>query len=156
MKLRLIALGANQPGWVADGVNEYAKRFATDWPFELVEIKPEKRASNRSIETLLAAEADRIRAQIPRQALTIALDERGEQLSTRELSARLTEWSREAPSAAFVIGSADGLDAMLKAGAHFRLGLSRLTLPHGLARIFLVEQLYRALSLLSAHPYHRD
>ncbi len=156
MRLRLIALGGNQPSWVADGVQEYAKRFAADWPFDLVEIKPEKRAANRGTETVLAAEADRIRAQIPRQALTIALDERGEQLTTRELSAHLTSWAREAPSAAFVIGSADGLDASLKASAHFRLGLSRLTLPHGLARIFLVEQLYRAVSLLSAHPYHRD
>ena len=156
MKLRLIALGANQPAWVADGVHEYAKRFAADWPFELVEIKPEKRAANRSTETVLAVEADRIRAQIPRQALTIVLDERGDQLTTRELSTHLTAWAREAPSAAFVIGSADGIDAELKSAAHFQLGLSRLTLPHGIARIFLVEQLYRAVSLLSNHPYHRD
>ncbi len=156
MKLKLIALGANQPAWVADGVQEYAKRFAADWPFELVEIKPEKRATNRSVEIVLAAEAERIRVQIPRQALSIVLDERGDQLTTRELSTHLTAWAREAPSAAFVIGSADGLDAELKSMAHFRLGLSRLTLPHGLARIFLVEQLYRALSLQSNHPYHRD
>ncbi len=156
MKLRLIAFGVNQPGWVADGVQEYAKRFATDWPFELVEIKPEKRAANRSAESVLAVEADRIRAQIPRQALTIVLDERGDQLTTRELSANLTAWAREAPCAAFVIGSADGLDARLKSTAHFRLGLSRLTLPHGLARIFIVEQLYRAVSLAAGHPYHRD
>ncbi len=156
MKLKVIALGGNQPAWVADGVQEYAKRFAADWPFDLIEIKPEKRAANRSIEAVLATEADRIRAQIPRPALTIVLDERGDQLTTRELSARMTEWAREAPSAAFVIGSADGLDATLKSSAQFRLGLSRLTLPHGLARIFLVEQLYRAVSLLSSHPYHRD
>ena len=156
MKLKLIALGGHQPTWVVDGVDEYAKRFASDWPFELCEIKPERRAANRSTALLLAAEAERIRTQVPRQALTIVLDERGEQLSTRELSAKLSEWSREAPSAAFVIGSADGLDASFKAGAHFRMGMSRLTLPHGLIRIFLVEQLYRALSLLSAHPYHRD
>ena len=156
MKLKVIALGANQPDWVADGVQEYGKRFTADWPLELVEIKPERRAANRSIEALLAAEADRIRAHIPRQALTIVLDERGDQLTTRELSARMAAWAREAPSAAFVIGSADGLDATLKTSAHCRFGLSRLTLPHGLARIFLVEQLYRAVSLLSGHPYHRD
>jgi 23S rRNA (pseudouridine1915-N3)-methyltransferase len=156
VKLRLIALGANQPSWVADGVQEYAKRFAAEWPFDLVEIKPEKRAANRSVEAVLATEAERIRAHIPRQALTIALDERGEQLTSRELSQKLMLWSREAPSAAFIIGSADGLDAEIKNSAHARLGLSRLTLPHGLARIFLAEQLYRAVSLLSAHPYHRD
>lgn len=156
MKLKLIALGHNQPGWVTEGVGEYSKRFPAEWPFELAELKPEKRAANRSTEVVLAAEAERIRTQIPRQALTIALDERGEQLTTRALAEHLSVWSREAPAAAFVIGSADGLDATLKANAHFRLGLSRLTLPHGLARIFLVEQLYRAVSLHSGHPYHRD
>lgn len=156
MKLKLIALGHNQPGWVDDGVAEYSKRFPGEWPFELAELKPEKRTPNRSTETVLATEADRIRVQIPRQALTIALDERGEQLTTRGLAGQMSAWAREAPAAAFVIGSADGLDATFKQGAHFRLGLSRLTLPHGLARIFLVEQLYRAVSLIVGHPYHRD
>ena len=156
MKLKLIALGHNQPSWVNDGVAEYAKRFPTEWPFELAELKPEKRAANRSAEIVLAAEAARIRPQVPKQAVLIALDERGEQLTTRGLSEQLSGWSREAPCATFVIGSADGLDAALKAQAQLRLGLSRLTLPHGLARIFLVEQLYRAVSLLSGHPYHRD
>lgn len=156
MKLKLIALGHNQPGWVNDGVAEYAKRFPSEWPFELAELKPEKRAANRSTEIVLATEAERIRAQIPKQALVVALDERGEQLTTRALADHMSGWSREAPCVTFVIGSADGLDAALKAQAQFRLGLSRLTLPHGLARIFLVEQLYRAVSLLSGHPYHRD
>jgi len=156
VRLKLIALGHNQPGWVTDGVNEYAKRFPAEWPFELTELKPEKRAANRSTETVLAAEAERIRTQIPRQALTIVLDERGEQLTTRALSERLAQWSREAPCATFLIGSADGLDATLKSTAHAQIGLSRLTLPHGLARIFLIEQLYRAVSVLSGHPYHRD
>ena len=156
MKLKLIALGHNQPSWVNDGVAEYTKRFPAEWPFELAELKPEKRAANRSTEIVLAAEAERIRSQIPKQALVIALDERGEQLTTRGLAEQLSAWSREAPCATFVIGSADGLDATLKQQAHLRFGLSRLTLPHGLARIFLVEQLYRAVSLLSGHPYHRD
>ena len=156
MKLKLIALGQHQPGWVDDAVADYGKRFPPEWPFELAELKPEKRAANKSTTTVLAAEALRIRAQVPRQALLIALDERGEQLTTRALAEQLALWAREAPAAAFVIGSADGLDAELKASAHYRLGLSRLTLPHGLARIFLVEQLYRAISLLSGHPYHRD
>jgi len=156
VKLKLIALGQNQPGWVDDGVAEYSKRFPSEWPFDLIELKPEKRAANRSTEMLLANEAERIRVQVPRQALIIALDERGEQLTTRGLAEQMNVWAREAPAAAFVIGSADGLDATFKQAAHFRLGLSRLTLPHGLARIFLVEQLYRAVSLIVGHPYHRD
>jgi len=123
VKLKLIALGHNQPAWVDDAVADYSKRFPLEWPFELCELKPEKRAANRSTEVVLATEAERIRAQIPRQALTIALDERGEQLTTRALAERLQGWAREAPSAAFVIGSADGLDAGFKTGAHFRLHL---------------------------------
>jgi 23S rRNA (pseudouridine1915-N3)-methyltransferase len=156
VRLRLVALGHNQPRWVVDGVDEYAKRFPADWPFELIELKPEKRTPSKSTETILADEATRIRAQLPKQTLLIALDERGEQATTRDLAAHLQSWAREAPSTTFAIGSADGLDAALKASAHHKIGLSRLTLPHGLARVLLAEQLYRAVSLLAGHPYHRD
>jgi 23S rRNA (pseudouridine1915-N3)-methyltransferase len=156
MRLKLIALGHNQPTWVVSGTEEYTKRFPAEWPFELAELKPEKRAANRSTEAILATEAERIRSHIPKQSLLIALDERGEQLTTRALAEHLQNWSREAPSATFVIGSADGLDTGLKAAAAHRIGLSKLTLPHGMARVLLIEQLYRAVSLLAGHPYHRD
>jgi 23S rRNA (pseudouridine1915-N3)-methyltransferase len=156
MRLKLIALGHNQPRWVVDGTDEYVKRFPAEWPFELTELKPEKRAANRSTELLLAIEADRIRTQIPKQSQLIVLDERGEQLTTRALAEQLQIWSRKAASATFVIGSADGLDVALKAQATNRIGLSRLTLPHGMARVLLIEQLYRSVSLLAGHPYHRD
>lgn len=156
MRLRLIALGHQQPAWVDAAVSDYARRFAPEWPFELIELKPERRSGGRNAAQILALEAERIRSQLPRGGLTIALDERGESLTTRELAEQLQHFEREAAAAAFVIGSADGLDATFKSNAHFRLSLSKLTLPHGLARIVLVEQLYRALSLLSGHPYHRD
>jgi 23S rRNA (pseudouridine1915-N3)-methyltransferase len=156
MRLKLIALGHNQPRWVVEGTDEYSKRFPPEWPFELTELKPEKRAANRSTESILALEAERIRAQIPKQSLLVALDERGDQLTTRALAEQLQVWSREAPSATFVIGSADGLDDALKLEARQRIGLSKLTLPHGMARVLLIEQLYRAISLLAGHPYHRD
>jgi 23S rRNA (pseudouridine1915-N3)-methyltransferase len=156
VRLKLIALGHNQPRWVVEGTDEYAKRFPPEWAFELTELKPEKRTASKSTETVLADEAVRIRAQIPRQSLLIALDERGEQVTTRALAEHLQTWAREAPSATFLIGSADGLDATLKSAARHRIGLSKLTLPHGLARVLLVEQLYRAVSLLAGHPYHRD
>jgi 23S rRNA (pseudouridine1915-N3)-methyltransferase len=156
MRLKLIALGHNQPRWVVDGTDEYVKRFPAEWPFELTELKPEKRAANRSTESILAIEADRIRTQIPKQSRLIVLDERGEQLTTRALSELLQTWARDTASATFVIGSADGLDATLKAAAASRIGLSKLTLPHGMARVLLIEQLYRSVSLLAGHPYHRD
>jgi 23S rRNA (pseudouridine1915-N3)-methyltransferase len=156
MRLKLIALGHNQPRWVIEGTEEYAKRFPPEWPFELLELKPEKRTASRPTEAVLADEAVRIRAQVPKQSLVIALDERGEQVTTRALAAYLQTWAREAAVATFLIGSADGLDATLKSEAFHRTGLSKLTLPHGLARVLLVEQLYRAVSLLSGHPYHRE
>jgi 23S rRNA (pseudouridine1915-N3)-methyltransferase len=156
MRLKLIALGHNQPRWVVEGTEEYAKRFPPEWAFDLVELKPEKRTSSKSTETILADEAVRIRTQIARQSVLVALDERGEQLTTRGLSDLLQNLAREAPSATFIIGSADGLDPALKTEARARVGLSKLTLPHGLARVLLVEQLYRAVSLTIGHPYHRD
>jgi 23S rRNA (pseudouridine1915-N3)-methyltransferase len=156
MRLKLVALGHNQPRWVVEGTEEYAKRFPPEWAFELIELKPEKRTSSKSTETVLADEAVRIRTQIPRQSLVIALDERGEQVTTRALADHLQAWAREAPAATFLIGSADGLDAALKTEARHRIALSKLTLPHGLARVLLVEQLYRAVSLSIGHPYHRD
>lgn len=156
MRLKLIALGHNQPRWVIEGTEEYAKRFPPEWPFELTELKPERRTSSKSVESVLADEAVRIKAQLPKQSLLIALDERGEQITTRALAAHLESWQRDAACASFVIGSADGLDQSFKHSAQHRLALSKLTLPHGMARVLLIEQLYRAVSLLSGHPYHRD
>jgi 23S rRNA (pseudouridine1915-N3)-methyltransferase len=156
VRLKLIALGHNQPRWVVEGTQEYAKRFPPEWAFELAELKPEKRTPSKSTDVILADEAARIRTQIPRQSVLVALDERGEQLTTRGLADVLQSLAREAPSATFIIGSADGLDDALKTEARVRIGLSKLTLPHGLARVLLVEQLYRAVSLTIGHPYHRD
>jgi 23S rRNA (pseudouridine1915-N3)-methyltransferase len=86
----------------------------------------------------------------------VALDERGSAWTTRQLAQRLGGWRDAAQDMAFVIGSADGLDESVKRAASAVLALSALTLPHGLARIILAEQLYRSSSILSGHPYHRD
>jgi 23S rRNA (pseudouridine1915-N3)-methyltransferase len=156
MRLALVCLGHNQPRWVVEGTEEYSKRFSRNWAFGLTELKPEKRAEGRAIEPLLAAEATRVRAQVSKESALICLDERGDALSSRGLADRLTATAREFAAASFVIGSADGLDAGLKASATWRWSLSPLTLPHGLARVLAVEQLYRAVSLIEGHPYHRD
>jgi 23S rRNA (pseudouridine1915-N3)-methyltransferase len=152
----MVCLGHNQPRWVVEGCEEYGKRFGRQWPFTLTELKPERRTEGKPIEPILALEAQRVLQQIPRGAALIALDERGEAVSSRELSTKLSTLAAEYSNACFVIGSADGLDANLRAGAHWRWSLSRLTLPHGLARVFAVEQLYRAVSLAQGLPYHRD
>ncbi|TAK70584.1 MAG: 23S rRNA (pseudouridine(1915)-N(3))-methyltransferase RlmH [Betaproteobacteria bacterium] len=156
MKLLMLAVGTRMPSWVNEGYREYAKRMPRRTALELVEIKPEARASGKTAAQLLAAEAGRIRAALPKGGRVIALDERGKDLSTCGLALQLEAWMQESGPLAFLIGGADGLDASLKNSAAMQLRLSSLTLPHGLARVLLAEQLYRALSIIGGHPYHRE
>lgn len=144
------------PAWIEAGYREYARRMPPDAALELVEIKPEKRAAGASTARIQKLEAERILAALPAQASLIALDERGRQATTVELSEYLSHWMREGAQPCFVIGGADGLDASIKTKSDLLLGISRLTLPHGLVRVLLAEQLYRATSLLKGHPYHRE
>lgn len=138
------------------GFAEYAKRMPRELPLELVEIKPEPRTTGKPVEAMMAAEARRIEAALPSRCRRIALDERGDAPDTRALAQKLDQWLAGGDDVAFLIGGPDGLDPALKQGAHERLRLSSLTLPHGLARVVLAEALYRAHSLRSGHPYHRD
>ena len=153
MKLRVVAVGNKMPAWVNAACNEYLKRIADS--VEFVEIKPEKRQAGKSVAQILRAEEARIIATLPRNAVRIALDERGEAWPTRTLASNLAQWMREGKSVVFIIGGADGLSEELKRDAKL-LSLSALTLPHALARVVLIEQLYRAFSILDQHPYHRD
>ncbi len=156
MRLRVIAVSGPQPAWVEAGVADYARRLPPEWPLELVQLKPAKRGNSRDIGRLLAEEAGRIEAQLGRQTALIVCDERGQALTSLGLAEALQDWAHEHAQAAFVIGSADGTDPGLRAKATACLALSRLTLPHGLAKLVLVEQLYRAVSILGGRPYHRD
>ena len=139
------------PAWVEAGYAEYAKRI----DLALVQLKPQSRIQGKTVAQLLAAEAVRIRAACA-GARMVVLDERGKPWSTRDLAARLAQWKDEAQDVAFVIGSADGLDDALKREAAAMVSLSSCTLPHGLVRVMLAEQLYRAASLNAGHPYHRE
>lgn len=156
MKLLIAAVGTRMPVWVDAGYAEYAKRMPRESSLELVAVKAEPRNSGKPVQALMAAEAERLRAALPARCRQIVLDERGEEISTSALAARLDAWARQGDDVAFLIGGPDGLDAGLKARAHETLRLSSLTLPHGLVRIILAEALYRAASLLRGHPYHRD
>ncbi|MEO8752070.1 MAG: 23S rRNA (pseudouridine(1915)-N(3))-methyltransferase RlmH [Casimicrobiaceae bacterium] len=155
MKLRIVALGHRMPTWVLAGYEDYAKRMPREFALDLVELKPEPRDRGRTVAQLLAAEAPRIRAACGGLRM-IALDERGAAWTTAQLAAQLARWRAEAGDAAFVIGSADGLDPEVKRDAAVSLALSPMTLPHGLVRVLLAEQLYRAVSLNAGHPYHRE
>ena len=155
MKLRIVALGHRMSAWEASGYAEYAKRLPRDYLVELVLLKPAARDSGKPAVQLLAGEALRIRAACAGYTV-VALDERGSAWTTRQLATRLKNWRERAQDVAFVIGSADGLDTAVKRDASAVFALSALTLPHTLVRIILVEQLYRAASILAGHPYHRD
>jgi 23S rRNA (pseudouridine1915-N3)-methyltransferase len=155
MRLWIVAVGNRMPDWVDAAFAEYVKRMPREARIELVEIKPEKR-SGKATQQILDAERDRILAALPQNCHLLALDERGEALTTRQLAQAMAEWMGGGQDVAFVIGGADGLHEQVKRSARRMLSLSAMTLPHGLARVVLAEQLYRALTVLQNHPYHRD
>jgi len=155
MKIHIVALGHKMPAWVAAGVADYQKRMPAEARIDITDLKPEDRA-NRSIEKVLQLEAARLDAAIPKNTMRIVCDERGASLTTPQLAAWLKGWMTEGVSPCFVIGSADGLSPEFKKTAHHTIALSGCVLPHGMVRVLLVEQLYRAWSLLHNHPYHRE
>ena len=155
MKLYVVAVGQRVPDWAQTAWDDYAKRFPPEIRVELKAVKTEPRGS-KTIETLYAAERERIEAAIPRGTRIVALDERGTSLTTVALAAKLKAWQLEADDVALVIGGPDGLDPGFKQAAHERIRLSDLTLPHAMVRVLLVEQLYRAWSINANHPYHRE
>jgi 23S rRNA (pseudouridine1915-N3)-methyltransferase len=156
MKLRLVAVGQRQPAWADAAFEEFAKRFPPECRLELRAVKAEPRASGKTAEAILAAEAGRIEAAWPKGARRVVLDERGECRSTTQLAERLRFWLGDGRDVALVIGGPDGLDGRIKAMADETLRLSDLTLPHALARVLLAEALYRAWSVTAGHPYHRE
>ena len=155
MKFLILAVGNKMPGWVETGFIEYAKRMPHEASIELLEIKPEKRSGGRKVEQLLTAEGTRILAALPPKCRIVAMDERGRQWTTVKLAESISGWMENGGDTAFIIGGADGLDTNIKNSANELLALSALTLPHGLARVLLAEQLYRAVSIIKRHPYHR-
>lgn len=154
-----MAVGQRVPDWAQTAYDDYAKRFPPELRVELRAVKTEPRGS-RTREQILAAERERIEAAIAsaagRAPRVVALDERGTALTTQALAARLAAWQGEGGDVALVIGGPDGLEPAFRASAHERIRLSDMTLPHAMARVLLVEQLYRAWSVNAGHPYHRE
>jgi len=155
MKLVVVAVGQRVPDWAQAAWDDYAKRFPPELRVELKAVKTEPRAS-KTVETIHAAERQRIEQAIPKGARVVALDERGTSLGTAALAQRLKDWQMGGADVALVIGGPDGLDAGFRQAAHERIRLSDLTLPHAMVRVLLVEQLYRAWSINAGHPYHRE
>lgn len=155
MRITIVAVGQRQPAWADAAVNDYLGRFPAELKVEVKQVKSEPRTSSAPVTRLLSAEAARIRPAVPSGATLVALDERGKDWTTSQLAEQLRRWRDTAEDVAFVIGGADGLDPAVKAEARLLIRLSSMTLPHALARVVLAEQLYRASTMLSGHPYHR-
>ena len=150
-----MAVGQRMPDWAQMAWDDYAKRFPPELKLEIKAVKTEAHGS-KTLETLYAAERERIEAAIPRGSQIVALDERGTSLTTQALATKLRAWQLASDDVALVIGGPDGLEPAFRQAAHERIRLSDLTLPHAMARVLLVEQLYRSWSINAGHPYHRE
>jgi 23S rRNA (pseudouridine1915-N3)-methyltransferase len=155
MRVTIIAASSRQPAWVAAGFEEYAARLRGRCTLDLVEIPLGRRKKAESAVRAVKSEGERMLATLPRGAHVVALTETGKQWSTLELSARLRAWIGAGAPLALLLGGPDGLGEACLERAAERWALSRLTLPHGLARIAVAEALYRAWTVIEGHPYHR-
>lgn len=150
-RLRILAVGTRMPAWVQAGFAEYHKRMPRDFAVQLREIPVSRREGARAV----VEEGEALLAALGADEHVVALEVGGEPWSTGDLASRLRVWRDEGRRAAFLIGGPDGLADACRARAASQWSLSRLTLPHPLVRIVLMEQIYRAWSILGAHPYHR-
>ena len=156
MVIHFITVGQKMPKWVQEGFAEYAKRLPKACSMKLIELPMAQRVKTRSVEQNKTEEAKRIVTAIPKGALMIALDEHGQQVTTQALAKKLEDWLSGGQDVALVVGGPDGLDADILQQAQWTWGLSKLTLPHPMVRVMVVEQIYRAWSVISNHPYHRE
>ncbi len=155
MRIRIIAIGDHMPAWVADGFADYQKRLTRETPLELIEIRPGARGKGRDVKRAIADEGAAVLAALPPGGHVIALDGRGKAWSSEDLAAQLGDWRMTGGDVSLLIGGPDGHapDVLARAGRRWSLG--PLTLPHMLVRLVLIEQVYRATTILAGHPYHR-
>ena len=155
MHIRLLAVGDRQPSWVDDAFGIYTGRFPREWKFRLDTIPTVRRNKNDKSRQAMAAEGELITAKLSPTEQVVLLDERGKQLSSKSLASILSDWQSDGRDLCFVIGGPDGVSDAVRQRSDMMWSLSQLTLPHGMARALLSEQLYRAWSLQTGHPYHR-
>ena len=156
MRVRLIAVGSRMPKWVREAYEDYITRLASGLKVSLVEVEPGQRSAGRTPQKAMEAEAQKLLGALRKDEYVVALDERGAEMTTRELAAWLKTRMQEGRDLAFLVGGPDGFAPEVIARSDFKWSLSRLTFPHALVRVVLAEQLYRAHGVLANHPYHRD
>ena len=156
MKVKLISVGTKMPGWVQQGVEEYAKRIASELGFTVCEVPMAKRTKTANIEQCVQKEGDSILAALGKGDYLIALDVLGKQISTESLADRLAELKQEGLNISLIVGGPDGLSKECLSRANETWSLSKMAMPHPLVRIMVAEQLYRATTILKGHPYHRS
>ena len=156
MHIHILAVGQKMPAWVSSGYDEFIKRLPKEFTPLLKELPPGRRSRNSDPKRAIEEESARILQGLPKDCLVIALDEQGKSWSTRQLADQMADWTGSGRDVALIIGGADGLSPAVKQRADMKWSLSALTLPHALVRVVLAEQLYRAWTLITKHPYHRD
>ncbi|MGH1360700.1 MAG: 23S rRNA (pseudouridine(1915)-N(3))-methyltransferase RlmH [Burkholderiaceae bacterium] len=155
MPLNLLVVGTRMPAWVGTAVDEYSKRMPAELRLNWCEVKAEARTKTVSVEQCMSREASRLQAALPKRGHTVLLDERGTSATTRQLATSLSRWQNLGTPVSLIVGGADGVHNSIKQLADETLRLSDLTLPHPIVRVVLAEQLYRAWTVLTNHPYHR-
>ncbi|NGX15915.1 23S rRNA (pseudouridine(1915)-N(3))-methyltransferase RlmH [Wenzhouxiangella sp. XN24] len=155
MRLRILAVGSRMPGWVDEGCRDYAARMPRECRLEIQSLPLGRRSRGSDTSKAVADEGRRLLAA-SEGCLRVCLDVPGVQVDTPGLARKLADWRQDGRDVALLVGGPDGLAASCLDQAQWRWSLSHLTLPHGLVRVLLAEQLYRAWTILSGHPYHRQ
>jgi len=155
MRVNVVAVGTRLPQWQQQGFQEYAKRLPRECAMGLTEIPAATRAKSKPTQQSIRKESERMLAAVTRNDYVIALDQPGVQYSSEDLAGLLGTWLARGRDIALLIGGADGLSPACLSRAELRWSLSELTLPHGLVRVMVAEQIYRAWSIHRGHPYHR-
>ncbi len=155
MKISIVSVGTKMPAWVKQGYDEYAKRLPKDLAPRLQELPLAQRGKNSSVEKIKMQEGEQMLAALPKAGRVIALDVLGQALTTEKLSEKMADWQMQGQDISILIGGPDGLSSSCLARADEKWSLSGLTLPHPLVRVVLIEQLYRAWTILQNHPYHK-
>ena len=155
MNIYLISVGNRMPEWIQQGYREYARRISGELTLKLIEIAPGNRGRNADVARTLRVEGERMLKAIPKDCRVIALEIDGRAWSTQQLARKMGGWFESGRDLALLVGGPEGLAESCRQRADGRWSLSPLTLPHPLVRVVISEQIYRALSLLRGHPYHR-